>query len=59
MMRNFKAAAAALQARTDPVSETLETIALKPGKSEILVQKVTLAWAPYWQDSLGGTSPAW
>jgi hypothetical protein len=50
---------AALEARIDPSMESLETISLKPDKSDILVQLVSLVWVPYWQDSLGSNSPAW
>jgi hypothetical protein len=50
---------AALEARIDPGTESFETMAIKPGKSDILVQLVSLVWVPYWQDSQGNASPAW
>src|SRR6185436_4405009 len=40
----------ALQSSTDPQTETLEKVSLKPTKSNISVKLVTLVWAPYWQD---------
>ena len=45
----FKAEADALGARTDPLTEPLETIALKPTRQNISVRLVALAWAPAWQ----------
>jgi hypothetical protein len=50
---------AALEARIDPSMESLETISLKPDKSDILVQLVSLVWMPYWQDAQGNSKPAW
>jgi hypothetical protein len=50
---------AALEARIDPSTESLETISIKPDKSDILVQLVSLVWVPYWQDSQGSYIPAW
>jgi len=50
---------AALEARIDPATESLEPFSIKPDKSEILVQLVTLVWVPYWQDAQGSTAPAW
>jgi len=49
----FNAEMAALQEKIDPTTETLETLSLKPKKTDIQVQLVTLAWDPYWQDALG------
>ena len=55
----FKAEADALGARTDPLTEPLETIALKPTRQNISVRLVALAWAPAWQDAAGRLTPAW
>ncbi len=43
---------AAVQAATDPASEKLETLTLRPKKSDVTVRKVTLIWVP---DSLLAT----
>jgi hypothetical protein len=56
---DFNNEMAALEARIDPGTETLEPISIKPGKSDILVQLVSLVWAPYWQDPQASTTPAW
>ncbi len=50
---------AALEAKIDPSTEALETIVVKPNKSDIMVQLVSLVWVPYWQDVQGNTAPAW
>jgi hypothetical protein len=55
----FKAEAGALGARTDPLTEPLETIALKPTRQNISVRLVALAWAPAWRDATGRVTPAW
>ena len=56
---DFDAEIATLQEKTDITSEILQTIVVKPNKSDILVQLVALVWMPYWQDSLGNYTPAW
>ena len=55
----FKAEADALGASTDPLTERLETLALKPTRQNISVRLVALAWAPCWRDRAGAISPAW
>jgi len=55
----FKAEADALGASTDPLTERLETLALKPTRQNVSVRLVALAWAPCWRDSAGAVSPAW
>ena len=42
----FKAETATLEAATDPTSEKLERIAVKPKKTNIAVKLVTLVWMP-------------
>jgi hypothetical protein len=55
----FKAESEALAAATDPLNEKLETVSIKPTKSNIAVKLVTLAWTPYWRDAKGALTPAW
>jgi hypothetical protein len=55
----FKSESETLAAATDPLSEKLETISLKPTKSNIAVKLVTLAWMPHWRDQQGVLLPAW
>ena len=55
----FKADAEAAGAATDPLTEELETLALKPSRQNISVRLVALAWAPCWRDRAGAVTPAW
>jgi hypothetical protein len=55
----FKFESEALAAATDPLNEKLETISLRPTKSNIAVKLVTLAWTPHWRDQQGVLLPAW
>jgi len=50
----FEAESAALEDKIDPLSEELETVVIKPKKTDIDVQLVSLVWAPYRDDA-----PAW
>ncbi len=55
----FEAEMAVLQEKIDPLTEPLETISLKPKKTDIQVQLLTLAWLPFWQDEEGALTAAW
>jgi hypothetical protein len=55
----FKSESDALAAATDPLNERLETLSIKPIKSNIALKLVTLAWTPYWREAHGGLTPAW
>jgi hypothetical protein len=55
----FKAEADALAAATDPLTEQLKIVTLKPAKSHITVKLITLAWTPYWQRENETPVPAW
>jgi hypothetical protein len=46
----FKTESAALESTLAAQSEQLETLSLRPKKSNIAVQLVALAWAPYWRE---------
>lgn len=59
LQAEFDSETMALQERIDPSTEALETIVVKPNKSDILLQLVSLIWAPYWQDAQGNSTPAW
>ncbi|HJU06389.1 MAG TPA: ATP-binding protein [Nitrospiraceae bacterium] len=54
----FQSDVAAIEAGGD-LTETLETVSLKPTKSNIAVKLVALAWTPYWQDDKGVVMSAW
>jgi hypothetical protein len=55
----FNAETAAMQAASNPGSEQLQTISVRPKKTDIVVQLLTLVWAPHWQDAVGNLKPAW
>jgi hypothetical protein len=55
----FTSEMAALETKTDPLTERLEIVAVKPKKTDIAVRLVALAWAPQWQDPQGKRIPAW
>lgn len=55
----FKAETDSLEQASNPQTEVLETVTLKPTKANISMKLFTLAWAPYWQDSQGIATPAW
>jgi hypothetical protein len=48
---------ATLEARSE--SAELETVALKPKKTDVRVRLCALVWTPYWRDSAGALTPAW
>ena len=51
--------AAQIQASMDASSVPVETVAIKPKKTNINVRLFTLAWAPYVKDPSGNSKPAW
>ena len=55
----FKSETAALETKVDPSTESLETISLKPKKTDISVRLVALVWVPHWRSTDGSLSPAW
>ncbi|OGN72969.1 MAG: ATP-binding protein [Chloroflexi bacterium GWB2_49_20] len=59
LQAEFNAEVTNMGDRFDPMTETLETLIIKPRKTDINVQLVSLVWAPYWQDAQGTLSPAW
>lgn len=55
----FKSETDSLEKSNDAQTEQLETISLKPKKSNITVKLLTLAWAPYWHDAEGHAVSGW
>jgi len=55
----FESEIQALEERIDPLSEKLETIVIKPKKTDINIQVVALLWLPFWQDERGSLTPAY
>ena len=54
----FKTESDGVAALNDPLSEKLETITIKPTKSNIAVKLVALAWTPHWRAGDGTLIPA-
>jgi hypothetical protein len=42
----------------DPLTEELETVEVRPRKTDISVRALGLGWIPSWRDERGGTTPA-
>ena len=55
----FEVESAELASRTDPMSEVLDTVLVKPKKADIVIQLAALTWAPYFVDTNGIAEPAW
>jgi hypothetical protein len=55
----FKAEVAAAATAADSLAETLETLGVRPTKSNITVRLVALAWTPWWVPKGGDPVPAW
>ena len=55
----FTQDAEALASQLQAQSETLESITIRPKKSNIKVELLGLGWVPQWQDSQGHQTPAW
>ncbi|MFO0770544.1 MAG: ATP-binding protein [Nitrospiraceae bacterium] len=55
----FRAESDALAAATDPLAEKLESVTIKPTKSNIAVTLVALAWTPHWRGGDGTLVAAW
>jgi hypothetical protein len=55
----FQADAAALAAQTDPMTEPLQNVTIKPKKTDISVSLVALAWAPHLVSPTGEIAQAW
>jgi hypothetical protein len=47
-----------IKAGADPLAEDLATCEIRPKKTDISVDLVSLAWFPYWRDDKGGIAPA-
>ena len=55
----FRAENEALTRNTDSTTAELETIELRPNKTNIQVRLVALVWLPFTRDALGNVNPAY
>jgi hypothetical protein len=49
----------AIESKVDPLTEQLETVVVKPKKTNITVRVLALAWVPYWELADGSVKAAW
>jgi hypothetical protein len=56
---DFKADTESIAAKLDPCTEPLESISIRPLKTAISVQVLTLGWLPLWRSAEGKLAPAW
>jgi len=59
LQAEFDAETQALAAKMDSLTAEIDHIVVKPRKTDIAVQLVSLVWAPHWQDEQGGLLAAW
>src|SRR5262249_19640972 len=53
----LQAEVTALEARAEP--QRLETVPVRPKKTDVRVRLCALAWTPHWRDHAGALTPAW
>jgi hypothetical protein len=56
---SLKAETEELAAKSDPLTEELEKVTVRPAKKDITVRLATLVWLPNWQGPDGTVTPAW
>jgi Tfp pilus assembly protein FimT len=59
MEASLKAETEELAAKSDPLTEELEKVVVRPAKKDITVRLATLVWLPNWQSPDGSVTPAW
>jgi hypothetical protein len=59
LQAEFDSEMADLKEKIDPMTESLETLSIKPKKTDIQVQLISLTWQPYWKGRQGALTPAW
>ena len=55
----FKQDCDAIDATSDPMTDELDKVTLKPKKTNITVRMLALCWAPHAMDAGGNATPAW
>jgi hypothetical protein len=55
----FAAETEAQTSKIDPATEVFDTVTLRPKKTDISVELVTLIWVPYRSDARGQLTPTW
>jgi predicted exporter len=55
----FQAEISSLHSAADPANEDLETVELRPTRTNINIRLVALVWLPFRKDALGVLNPAY
>lgn len=53
LQAEFEAEVAAIERRIDPQAEAIESVVIRPKKSDLTVKLVALAWVPHWRTGEG------
>jgi hypothetical protein len=56
---SLKSETEALAVKSDPLTEEIEKVVVRPAKKDISVRLSTLVWIPSWQNPDGSVIPAW
>jgi G:T/U-mismatch repair DNA glycosylase len=48
----------AQEAKSDPLTETLATVTIRPARKDVAVRLIALVWEPHWRDAGGALTPA-
>jgi hypothetical protein len=59
LQAEFDQETADLESKLDALAENLDTIIIKPKKTDITVQLLSFTWIPFSQDSTGSITAAW
>ena len=59
LQADFDAETQTLAAKMEQLATEVDHVAVKPRKTDISVQLVSLVWMPHWQDEGGGLLAAW
>jgi hypothetical protein len=54
----FRQELADLERKNDPLTEELETVAVRPRRRDVTVDLLALGWLP-WRSGAAGRAPAW
>lgn len=59
LQAEFDNEARALAERMEKLATEIDHVSVKPRRTDVSVQLVSLVWAPHWQDEQGGLLSAW
>lgn len=55
----FQSETSLVGAKTDPLTENLENVPVRPSRADVSIKLVGLLWTPHWLDAQRNTTPAW